>query len=91
MAACCCRGLDKSHFRQFLQCWALLHMEPLYKVAKELEPALSRPLDEFVRSQQVGRQPREALSMCHQHDYRIASVLQPDVALSWTPCPGPGP
>lgn len=48
-----CRGLGKEHFRQFLQCWALQQMEPLYKTAQELEPALKKPASEVVRSQQV--------------------------------------
>ena len=65
--ACCCRGLDKAHFRQFLQCWALLQMEPLYKVAKQLEPALSRPVNEVVRSQQVSVRCHQALSRTLQH------------------------
>ena len=51
--ALACRGLEKAHFRQFLQCWALLQMEPLYKVAQDIAPALSRPLSEVIRSQQV--------------------------------------
>lgn len=51
--AVACSGLDKEHFRQFLQCWALLQMEPLYKVAQEIAPALSKPASEVVCSQQV--------------------------------------
>ena len=53
MDATAFRGLDKGHFRLFLQCWALLQMEPLYKVAQEIAPTLSRPNSEVVRSQQV--------------------------------------
>ena len=53
MGAHGCRGLDKGHFRQFLQCWALLQMEPLFKVAEEMAPALRKPASEVVRSQQV--------------------------------------
>ncbi len=48
-----CRGLEKVHFRKFLQCWALLQMEPLHKVAEDIAPALSKPASEVIRSQQV--------------------------------------
>lgn len=51
--ALACRGLEKVHFRQFLQCWALLQMEPLYKVAQDIAPALSKPPSQVMRSQQV--------------------------------------
>ena len=53
-----CRGLDKAHFRQFLQCWALLQMEPLYKVAQTVEAALTKPTSDVIRSQQVSMQSR---------------------------------
>ena len=53
MGALECRGLDKGHFRQFLQCWALLQMEPQFKAAEEIAPALSKPTSEVIRSQQV--------------------------------------
>ncbi len=48
-----CRGLDKAHLRQFLQCWALLQMEPLYKVVHTIVTALSKPTSDVIRSQQV--------------------------------------
>ena len=53
MNALACRGLEKGHFRKFLQCWALLQMEPLYKVAEDIAPALNKPASTVIRSQQV--------------------------------------
>lgn len=50
---CRCRGLDKGHFRRLLQCWALMHMEPLHKMARDLQPAFDRPVSDVIRSQQV--------------------------------------
>ena len=61
-------------------------MEPLYKVAKELEPALSRPMKEVVRSQQVGMQRRDPLSMESHHGRCMVSAVQADVVLKRSPC-----
>ena len=66
---CRCRGLDKVHFRRLLQCWALMHMEPLHKMARDLQPAFDRPVPDVIRSQQVRAQslPLHNASRCTVH------------------------
>ena len=80
-----CRGLDKDHFRRLLQCWALMHMEPLHKMARDLQPAFDRPVPDVIRSQQVttGR-PIFSFASCQQSVWHVPEPPAQTPHLSYT-------